>query len=53
MIGALQGKVYRDGTPVTDQDVAHMMIAILLAGQHTSSASASWTLLHLAHRPDI
>jgi len=53
MITALQGSVYRDGTPVTDRDVAHMMIAILMAGQHTSSATSSWTLLHLADRPDI
>ena len=53
MLAALQGCVYRDGTPVTDRDVAHLMIALLMAGQHTSSATSSWTLLHLAHRPDI
>jgi len=53
MISALQGAVYRDGTVVTNADVAHMMIAILLAGQHTSSATTSWILLHIAHRRDI
>ncbi|KAL7421753.1 Lanosterol 14-alpha-demethylase [Cryptotrichosporon argae] len=53
MIAALQGCEYRDGTPLTDRDIAHMMIAILMAGQHTSSATSSWTLLHLAERQDI
>ncbi|RSH81549.1 Lanosterol 14-alpha-demethylase [Saitozyma podzolica] len=53
MISALQGCEYRNGVPLTDRDIAHMMIAILMAGQHTSSATSSWTLLHLAHRQDI
>ena len=53
MIAALSGCEYKDGTPLTDRDVAHMMIAILMAGQHTSSATSSWTLSHLAHRQDI
>ncbi|KAF8896469.1 cytochrome P450 [Infundibulicybe gibba] len=30
-----------------------IMIALLMAGQHTSSSTGSWTLLHIAHRPDI
>jgi sterol 14-demethylase len=53
MISALQGCEYRNGVPLTDRDISHMMIAILMAGQHTSSATSSWTLLHLAHRQDI
>ena len=53
MIQALSGKEYKDGTPLTDRDIAHMMIAILMAGQHTSSATSSWSILHVAHRPDI
>ena len=53
MIAALQGSVYRDGSAVTDREVAHMMIALLLAGQHTSSATTSWILLHLGDREDI
>jgi sterol 14-demethylase len=53
MIAALQGSVYKDGKELTNRDIAHMMIAILMAGQHTSSATSSWTLLHIAHRPDI
>jgi sterol 14-demethylase len=53
MITALTGQEYKDGTPLTQRDISHMMIAILMAGQHTSSATSSWTILHLAHRPDV
>ena len=53
MISALIGCTYKSGVPLTDTDIAHMMIAILMAGQHTSSATSSWTLLHIADRQDI
>jgi sterol 14alpha-demethylase len=53
MLEALMGSSYKNGTPLTDSDIAHMMIALLMAGQHTSSATSSWTLLHLAQRHDI
>lgn len=38
---------YKDGTKLTDQEVAGMMIALLFAGQHTSSITSSWTGLLL------
>ncbi|KAG9584970.1 14-alpha sterol demethylase Cyp51B, partial [Aureobasidium melanogenum] len=44
---------YKDGTALTDQDIAHIMIALLMAGQHSSSSTISWILLCLASRPDI
>ena len=53
MIAALMQQKYRSGRLLNDKEVAHMMIAILMAGQHTSSATGSWTLLHLAHNPDV
>lgn len=53
MIEALMDQTYRDGRSLTDREVAHIMIAILMAGQHTSSATTSWALLHLVQRPDI
>lgn len=53
MIWNLMGCEYKDGTPVPDKEVAHMMIALLMAGQHSSSSTASWILLRLATRPDI
>lgn len=53
MIWNLMGCVYKDGTPVPDKEVAHIMIALLMAGQHSSSSTSSWILLRLATRPDI
>ena len=53
MLSALAEQKYRDGRVLSDVEMAHIMIALLLAGQHTSSATSSWTLLHLASRPDV
>ncbi|KAG2365574.1 hypothetical protein BDR07DRAFT_1481188 [Suillus spraguei] len=53
MISALMDQKYRDGRPFRDHEVAHLMIALLMAGQHTSSASGSWILLHLAHNVEV
>ena len=44
---------YKNGNPIPDQQIAHMMIALLMAGQHSSSSIASWIMLRLASRPDI
>eukprot|EP01100_Stratorugosa_tubuloviscum_P000720 TRINITY_DN115_c2_g1_i1.p1 TRINITY_DN115_c2_g1~~TRINITY_DN115_c2_g1_i1.p1 ORF type:complete len:485 (+),score=241.22 TRINITY_DN115_c2_g1_i1:59-1513(+) len=41
---------YRDGRKLTDSEVSGLMIALLFAGQHTSSVTGSWTgLLMLKH----
>ncbi|KAI9616020.1 hypothetical protein H4Q26_011272 [Puccinia striiformis f. sp. tritici PST-130] len=53
MIDSLQGQTYKDGRPLTDKEIAHIMIALLMAGQHTSAATGSWLILHLASRPDL
>ena len=53
MMAALCGQKYKDGRAVTDREVAHMLTALLMAGQHTSSSSVTWALLHLATRPTI
>ena len=53
MIWNLMDSVYKDGTPVPDVEVAHMMIALLMAGQHSSSSTSAWIMLRLATRPDI
>jgi sterol 14-demethylase len=53
MIAALLNQNYKDGRPLSDREVAHIMIALLMAGQHTSSATSSWALLHLADSPEI
>jgi len=53
MIWNLMNSTYKDGSAVTDREVAHIMIALLMAGQHSSSSTISWVLLRLASRPDI
>lgn len=53
MIWNLMQCTYKDGRPIPDHEIAHMMIALLMAGQHSSSATSSWILLRLASRPDI
>ena len=53
MIWHLMSSRYKNGNPIPDQEIAHMMIALLMAGQHSSSSIASWIMLRLASRPDI
>ena len=53
MISALMSQTYKNGRQLSDTEVAHMMIALLMAGQHTSSATGSWALLRLASRQEI
>jgi sterol 14-demethylase len=44
---------YKDGTPVPDDQIVGMMIALLLAGQHTSNVTGAWTGVHLLQNPDV
>ncbi|KAF4462928.1 cytochrome P450 family 51 (sterol 14-demethylase) [Fusarium albosuccineum] len=53
MISNLMRCTYKNGQPVPDKEIAHMMITLLMAGQHSSSSAGSWIVLHLASRPDI
>jgi sterol 14-demethylase len=53
MMYHLMNSSYKDGRPVPDHEIAHMMIALLMAGQHSSSSTSSWIMLWLAARPDI
>ena len=53
MIWNLMSSQYKDGHDIPDIEVAHMMIALLMAGQHSSASTISWILLRLATRPDI
>ncbi|EJT73458.1 cytochrome P450 51 [Gaeumannomyces tritici R3-111a-1] len=49
----LMNSTYKNGTPVPDHEIANMMIALLMAGQHSSSSTSSWIMVRLASRPDI
>lgn len=53
MMKHLMNSKYKDGTPVPDHEVAHMLIALLMAGQHSSSSTSSWIMLRLAQYPEI
>ncbi|ABN68111.2 Cytochrome P450 51 (CYPLI) (P450-LIA1) (Sterol 14-alpha demethylase) (Lanosterol 14-alpha demethylase) (P450-14DM) [Scheffersomyces stipitis CBS 6054] len=44
---------YKDGVKMTDQEIANLLIGILMGGQHTSAATSAWFLLHLGARPDL
>ena len=49
----LMNSSYKNGTALPDHEIAHMMIALLMAGQHSSSSTSAWIMLRLASRPDI
>ncbi|ODV65268.1 cytochrome P450 [Hyphopichia burtonii NRRL Y-1933] len=49
----MTSSTYKDGTKMTDQEIANLLIGVLMGGQHTSAATSAWFLLHLAERPDL
>ena len=51
LMAALCGQKYKDGRVVTDREVAHILTALLMAGQHTSALSAAWTVMYIANNP--
>ncbi|KAJ7170930.1 lanosterol 14-alpha-demethylase [Mycena crocata] len=53
MIASLMDQKYRGGDKLKDHEIAHIMIALLMAGQHTSSATLAWTMLHVAANPAV
>ena len=53
MIWNLMRCTYKDGHTIPDKEIAHMMITLLMAGQHTSSSASTWIMLHLASEPNI
>jgi len=45
---------YKDGTRLTNDQVLGMLIAVLFAGQHTSSITSTWTgLLSVANKSEV
>jgi sterol 14-demethylase len=42
-----------DGKGNTDDQIVGLLIALLFAGQHTSSITSTWTALFLAHDPAL
>ncbi|XP_043088960.1 lanosterol 14-alpha demethylase [Puntigrus tetrazona] len=44
---------YKDGRPLNDDEIAGMLIGLLLAGQHTSSTTSAWMGFFLARDPAL
>jgi sterol 14-demethylase len=44
---------YKDGGKPSDDEVVGLLIALLFAGQHTSSITSTWTTMFLLHHPEI
>ncbi|TFY80824.1 hypothetical protein EWM64_g3185 [Hericium alpestre] len=53
MLAALQNQSYRSGRALPEHEIAHIMIALLMAGQHTSATTGAWAILRLAENPDV
>lgn len=49
----MQNCTYKDGSPLPDKEIAHMMIALLLGGHHSSSAVIAFAILSLASNPKV
>ena len=48
----LMDSTYKDGTPLSAEEITGLLIALMFAGHHTSSVTAQWTMLELMHNPD-
>ncbi|MEE6466652.1 hypothetical protein FKM82_007015 [Ascaphus truei] len=48
MLQTLLDATYKDDTPLTDDEIAGMLIGLLLAGQHTSSTTSAWMGFYIA-----
>lgn len=44
---------YADGTPLTDHEIAGMVVWFMFAGHHTSGNTSSWMLVELTRHPDL
>jgi sterol 14-demethylase len=53
MIWHLMDCKYKDGKEIPEHEVAGIMIALLMAGQHSSSSTIAWILLRLAQNPGL
>ncbi|XP_075683804.1 lanosterol 14-alpha demethylase isoform X3 [Rhinoderma darwinii] len=53
MLQTLIDATYKDGTPLNNDEIAGMLIGLLLAGQHTSSTTSAWLGFFLAEHKSI
>ncbi|ESO82666.1 hypothetical protein LOTGIDRAFT_108695 [Lottia gigantea] len=53
MLHALITSTYKDGRPLTDDEISGMLIGLLLAGQHTSSTTSAWMGFFISKHQEI
>ncbi|KAM6101409.1 lanosterol 14-alpha demethylase [Theristicus caerulescens] len=53
MLQTLLDASYKDGRPLTDDEIGGMLIGLLLAGQHTSSTTSAWLGFFIARDKSI
>ncbi|KAI3404911.2 ERG11 [Candida oxycetoniae] len=54
LISSLMTKsTYKDGVQMSDQEIANLLIGVLMGGQHTSASTSAWFLLHLGEKPEL
>ncbi|KAK2150111.1 hypothetical protein LSH36_423g02010 [Paralvinella palmiformis] len=53
MLQTLLDSKYKNGRYLNDDEIAGMLIGLLLAGQHTSSTTSSWLGFFLAKHKDV
>ncbi|MET9915129.1 cytochrome P450 [Streptomyces sp. NPDC006476] len=51
-VSTLMSSQLRDGTPVPEEVVASLLLAIIVAGEHNTAAVASWTGVLLLENPE-
>lgn len=49
---ALLDAVYKDGKGLSPHEITGILIAIMMAGHHTSAGTATWTILELIRHPE-
>ncbi len=50
---ALLEASYRDGQRLSPHEITGILIAIMMAGHHTSAGTGTWTLVELARNPHV
>jgi sterol 14-demethylase len=53
ILGLFMDIKYKDGTPITEEEVTGLLIALLFAGQHTSCITSTWTSLFIDNDPVV
>ena len=53
LIWSLMDSEYKDGTTIPDTEISYLLIALLLAGQHSACSTISWIMTWLAYNPQL